>query len=256
MASFGPITKFVRYSQEASVACGILEGEIIRPLDGDFLAGGKPTQNTVRLGGVHLLAPVAPSKIVAVGLNYRSHLGARAAPAYPGLFSKFPTTIIGPGDAIKIPPGAEDVHYEGEMVVVIGRPTKDVTEAEAPNCIFGVTAGNDVSERKWQKDDLQWLRAKGSDTFGPLGPAVVKGLNYNDLQLTTRLNGELRQSQRTSDLIFNVAKIVSYVSTFVTLLPGDLIFTGTPGETKPMKPGDVVEVEIEGVGVLRNTVAH
>ena len=256
MASVGAVTKFVRYSQKDTMAFGILDGEIIHQLDGNFLAGGKPTKKSVRLADIRLLAPVEPSKIVAVGLNYRSHLGGRPAPPYPGLFSKFPTTIIGPGDAIRIPPGAEDVHYEGELVVVIGSRTKGVTEAEAPTRIFGVTAGNDVSERKWQKEDLQWLRAKGSDTFGPLGPAVVQGLNYNDLQLTTRLNGEVRQSQRTSDLIFNVAKIVSYVSAFVTLLPGDLIFTGTPGETKPMKPGDIVEVEIESIGVLRNTVAH
>jgi 2-keto-4-pentenoate hydratase/2-oxohepta-3-ene-1,7-dioic acid hydratase in catechol pathway len=121
--------------------------------------------------------------------------------------------------------------------------------------VFGVTAGNDVSERKWQKTDLQWFRAKGSDTFGPLGPAIVQGLDYRDLKLETRLNGEVRQSQRTSDLLFGVDEIVSYVSQFVTLLPGDLIYTGTPGSTTAMKPGDVVEVELEGVGVLRNKVA-
>ncbi len=255
MATTGAVTKFVRFSRQGAVGYGILEGESIRELDGHFLTGGKPTSKTVRLADARLLAPVEPSKIVAVGLNYRSHIGDRPLPAYPGLFAKFPTTIIGPGDSIIIPPGAEDVHYEGEMVVVIGKRTKGVTESAAPDHIFGVTAGNDVSERKWQKADLQWLRAKGSDTFGPLGPVVARGLNYNDLQLTTRLNGEVRQSQRTSDLVFPVAKIVSYVSSFVTLLPGDLIFTGTPGDTKPMKRGDVVEVELEGVGILRNTVA-
>ena len=249
------VTRFVRFLRDGAVAYGILENDKIRVLDGNFLAGGRPTTATVPLAGVRLLAPVEPSKIIAVGLNYRSHLGDRPAPAYPGLFSKFPTTIIGPGDPIVIPPEAKDVHYEGELVVVLGKRTKGVTEAAATECVFGVTAGNDVSERIWQKEDLQWFRAKGSDTFGPLGPAVVRGLNYNNLQLTTRLNGEVRQSQRTSDLIFSVAKIVSYVSQFVTFLPGDLIFTGTPGSTKPMKAGDVVEVEIEGIGTLRNTVA-
>jgi 2-keto-4-pentenoate hydratase/2-oxohepta-3-ene-1,7-dioic acid hydratase in catechol pathway len=249
-------TKYVRYSLAGRAAYGILDGETVRELAGSFIEGAQPTGKTARLGDVKLLAPCEPSKVVAVGLNYRSHLGDRPAPTHPGLFAKFPTSIIGPEDSIVFPPGAEDVHYEGELVVVIGRKASRVSEAEAPQHVFGVTAGNDVSERKWQKGDLQWFRAKGSDTFGPLGPAVVQGLDYNDLQLTTRLNGEVRQSQRTSDLLFPVAKILSYVSGFVTLAPGDLIFTGTPGSTKPMKAGDVVEVEIEGIGVLRNRVAH
>ncbi len=249
------ITRFIRYSHAGRIAYGILENRTVRELDGNFLSSVRPTGRTLGPEEIRVLAPVEPSKIVAVGLNYRSHLAGRPAPPYPGLFSKFPTTIIGPEDTIVIPPGAEDLHYEGEMVVVIGQKTRRITEEEVPGHIFGITVGNDVSERRWQKEDLQWFRAKGCDTFGPLGPTVARGLNYNDLQLTTRLNGEVRQSQRTNDLIFPVAKIVSYVSQFVTLLPGDLIFTGTPGSTKPMKAGDVVEVEIEGVGVLRNKVA-
>ncbi len=249
------ITRYVRCLHAGQVGYGILHGETITELSGNFLAGATPTGRNLALGDVRLLAPVEPSKVIAVGLNYRSHVGERVAPEYPGLFAKMPTSIIGPGDEIRFPPGAADVHYEGELVVVIGRRTSRVTEAEAPACIFGVTAGNDVSERQWQKNDLQWLRAKGSDTFGPLGPAVVQGLNYNDVQVTTRLNGEVRQSQRTSDLIFGVPRIVSYVSQFVTLLPGDLIFTGTPGTTRAMKAGDRVEVEIEGIGTLHNTVA-
>jgi 2-keto-4-pentenoate hydratase/2-oxohepta-3-ene-1,7-dioic acid hydratase in catechol pathway len=251
----GKITKYVRYSSGGRVAYGILEGETIRELSGNFLGDAKPTGKTVRAADAKLLAPVEPSKVVAVGLNYKSHIGERAAAAYPGLFAKFPTSIIGPEDAIVFPPEASDVHYEGELVVVIGRKASRVSEADAPQYVFGVTCGNDVSERKWQKQDLQWFRAKGSDTFGPLGPAVVRGLDYGNLQLTTRLNGEVRQSQRTSDLIFGVSKIVSYVSQFMTLVPGDLIYTGTPGSTRAMKPGDVVEIEIEGIGVLRNKVA-
>ena len=246
---------YMRYLHGERIAYGILEGDIIRELAGNFLADSRPTGKSVRLADVRLLAPCEPTKVVAVGLNYKSHIGERATPEYPGLFTKLPTSIIGPEQEIVFPPGAEDVHYEGELVAVIGRRASRVSEAEAPNYIFGVTAGNDVSERKWQRADLQWFRAKGSDTFGPLGPAVVTGLDYKDLQLTTRLNGEVRQSQRTSDLLFSVDKVVSYVSQFVTLLPGDLIYTGTPGSTKAMKPGDVVEVEIEGVGVLRNKVA-
>ena len=142
------------------------------------------------------------------------------------------------------------------MVIVIGRKVSRVSKEEAKSYVFGVTAGNDVSERDWQRADLQWLRAKGSDTFGPLGPAIVTGLDYDDLLLQTRLNGEVVQSQRTKDLIFDVATIVSYVSQYVTLLPGDVIYTGTPGTTRAIKAGDTVEVEVEGVGVLRNRVAQ
>ena len=142
------------------------------------------------------------------------------------------------------------------MVLVIGKKTKNVRPADVAQHIFGITAGNDVSERDWQKNDLQWFRAKGSDTFGVLGPTIVTGLNYNDLLVESRLNGEVRQSQRTRDLIFPVDTIVSYISQFVTLFPGDIIYTGTPGNTKSMQAGDVIEVEVEGVGVLRNPVAR
>jgi 2-keto-4-pentenoate hydratase/2-oxohepta-3-ene-1,7-dioic acid hydratase in catechol pathway len=154
------------------------------------------------------------------------------------------------------PPDAKNLHYEGEMVVVIGREAKNVPLEEAGAYVFGVTAGNDVSERDWQAADLQWFRAKGSDTFGPVGPVLVAGLDYNNLLLRTRVNGEIRQEARTQDLIFNVEEIVSYVSRYVTLYPGDIIFTGTPGATRAMEPGDVVEVELEGVGVLRNPVVQ
>jgi 2-keto-4-pentenoate hydratase/2-oxohepta-3-ene-1,7-dioic acid hydratase in catechol pathway len=139
---------------------------------------------------------------------------------------------------------------------VIGKRAKNVAREDAKSYVFGVTVGNDVSERDWQRADLQWFRAKASDTFGPLGPAVVAGLNYDNLLLQTRLNGEVVQSQRTEDLIFNVAYIVSYVSRYVTLVPGDIIYTGTPGTTRQIKSGDVVEVELEGVGVLRNKVVQ
>jgi 2-keto-4-pentenoate hydratase/2-oxohepta-3-ene-1,7-dioic acid hydratase in catechol pathway len=249
------ITRYVRYDHGGKTAYGVLEGDSIRELSGSIFESPKATGKTVKLSEVRLLPPCQPTKIVAVGLNYKSHLRDRQAASYPGLFAKYPTSIIGPDDSIVFPPGARNVHYEGEMVVVIGKKAKNVTAEKAPQYIFGVTAGNDVSERDWQKNDLQWFRAKASDTFGPLGPAIVQGLNHNDLLLQTRLNGEVVQSQRTKELIFDVETIVSYVSQFVTLMPGDLIFTGTPGTTKAMKPGDVVEVEIEGVGVLRNKVA-
>ena len=248
------VTKYVRYSHQNVISYGILEGETIRELKGNLFAGATPTGRTVKLAEARLLAPCQPSKVIAVGLNYKSHIGERPAAAYPGLFAKLPTSIVGPDDAIVATDDAKNLHFEGELVVVIGRRAKNVSVADAPNYVFGVTAGNDVSERDWQKSDLQWFRAKASDTFGPLGPVIVKGLNYGDLLLQTRVNGEVLQSQRTKDLIFDVPAIVSYISRFVTLEPGDVIYTGTPGSTKAMKPGDVVEIEIEGIGVLRNRV--
>lgn len=250
------IVKYVRYSHGGRVAYGVLDGDRVRELTGDLFSNPRPTGTVVRASEVTLLAPVEPSKVIAVGLNYKSHLGERPTAAYPGLFTKYPTSIIATGDEIVLPPDAKNAHYEGELVIVIGRKASRVSKEEAKSFVFGVTAGNDVSERDWQRSDLQWFRAKASDTFGPLGPAVVTGLNYDDLLLQTRLNGEVVQSQRTRDLIFDVAAIVSYVSQYVTLTPGDVIFTGTPGTTRAMKPGDTVEVEVEGVGVLRNRVVQ
>jgi len=253
-AAQGAVTKYVRYSDGGRVAYGVLEGDTIAELDKGLFDDPKPTGRRLKLGDVKLLAPVEPSKVIAVGLNYQTHLGERSSATYPGLFAKLPTTIIGPGDAIVLPSDANNVHFEGEMVVVIGKRASHVAEADAMDYVFGVTCGNDVSERDWQKADLQWFRAKGSDTFGPLGPVIARGLNVGDLLVQTRVNGEVKQSQRTTDLIFGVPAIVSYVSRYVTLLPGDVIYTGTPGSTSALKPGDVVEVELEGVGVLRNPV--
>lgn len=248
------VTRYVRYEHAGRTSYGILEGETVRELDGELFASPRPTGRTLRPAEVRLLPPVVPSKVIAVGLNYRSHLGERPIPESPGLFAKLPSSLVGHGDDIVIPPDSRDLHYEGELVIVIGREARNVSASEAPHYVFGVTAGNDVSERTWQRADLQWLRAKASDTFGPIGPAVVTGLNYNDLLVQTRVNGEVRQSERTRDLIFDVAALVSYISRYITLLPGDVIFTGTPGSTAALKPGDVVEIEVEGVGVLRNTM--
>lgn len=247
-----PPVKYVRYERGGATSYGILEGETIRELRGDLFASPTPTGERVPLASVRLLAPVVPSKVIAVGLNYKTHLGERPAAAYPGLFAKYPTSIIAHGEPIVLPPDAKNTHYEGEMVLVIGKRASRVPKESAKEYVFGVTAGNDVSERDWQRSDLQWFRAKAADTFGPLGPVVVTGLDPDDLLLQTRLNGQVVQSQRTKDLIFNVSEIVSYVSQYVTLLPGDVIYTGTPGTTKAFKEGDVVEVEVEGVGVLRN----
>jgi 2-keto-4-pentenoate hydratase/2-oxohepta-3-ene-1,7-dioic acid hydratase in catechol pathway len=221
---------------------------------GDPFGISEVEAESIPLSSVRLLAPVTPSKVIAVGLNYQSHLGTREPAPYPGLFAKYPTSIVGPEEPIVRPPDSNNLHYEGELVLVIGREAKNVPVEKAAEYVFGVTAGNDVSERDWQGDDLQWFRAKASDTFGPVGPSIVRGLDPNNLLLQTRVNGEVRQSERTRDLLFNVEEIVSYVSRYVTLLPGDIIFTGTPGSTRALEPGDVVEVELEGVGILRNPV--
>ncbi len=248
--------EFVRYQLGATVSYGRLEGDQIAQLRGAPWANATPTGVKVARAKVKLLAPAVPSKVIAVGLNYQTHLGERAAAAYPGLFAKLPTSIIAHNDTVIIPPDANNVHYEGEMVIVIGKRAQNVPQDKAKDYVFGVTTGNDVSERDWQKNDLQWFRAKASDTFGPLGPVIVRGVNYDDLLLQTRLNGQVVQSQRTKDLIFNVAEIVSYISRYVTLEPGDVIYSGTPGTTRQMKSGDVVEVELESVGVLRNPVVQ
>ena len=246
--------KYVRYNSQGQNNYGILDGENIMELNGDLFSSPQTTGKEVKLSEVKLLAPCEPSKVLAVGLNYRSHLGDRPDPEYPGLFSKYPTSIIGHDEPIIMPSDATNLHYEGELVIVIGKRAQKVSVSNASEYVFGVTAGNDLSERNWQRDDLQWIRAKASDSFGPIGPAIVTGLNYNDLLLETRLNSETVQSERTKDLLYNVEQIVSYISQYVTLLPGDVIFTGTPGSTKALQVGDVVEIEIEGVGILSNQI--
>ncbi len=248
------VVRYVRFEANGQSAYGRLDGETVVQLRDAPWIDNTPTGKRLPRREVRLLAPATPVKVIAVGLNYQTHLGERSAATYPGLFAKMPTSIIAHEEAIVLPADATNAHYEGEMVVVIGKRASNVSVEEARNHVFGVTVGNDVSERDWQKNDLQWFRAKASDTFGPLGPVLVTGLNYDNLLLQTRLNGEVVQSQRTTDLIFNVAEQISYISRYVTLLPGDVIYTGTPGTTRQIKAGDVVEVELESVGILRNPV--
>jgi 2-keto-4-pentenoate hydratase/2-oxohepta-3-ene-1,7-dioic acid hydratase in catechol pathway len=169
--------KYVRYSSGGRVSYGIVDGTGIRELSGDLFASPRPTGRRVEQSAVTLLAPVEPSKVIAVGLNYKTHIGERPAATYPGLFAKLPTSIIANGENIVLPPDSKNVHFEGEMVLVIGKKASKVSKEDAKSYVFGVTAGNDVSERDWQRSDLQWFRAKASDTFGPLGPWIVTGLN-------------------------------------------------------------------------------
>lgn len=247
-------TTYVRYEYDGNVSYGILTGDTIHELRGDIFDSVRRTGNTVAIEQVKLLTPTAPRKVIAVGLNYKSHLGEAPEAEYPGLFAKYPTSLIPDAAEITYYADATNLHYEGEMVLIIGKTARNVPEERAAEYIFAVAPGNDVSERVWQGQDLQWFRAKGADTFGPVGPVMVAGVDYTDLLLQTRLNGEVKQSQRTKDLIFGPVQIVSYVSRYVTLEAGDMIFTGTPGSTSAMQPGDVVEVELEHVGVWRNTV--
>jgi len=253
------VTKYVRFLHGSTTAYGVLDGEIIHELRGDLFGDHKEAGATHRLADVKLLHPCEPPKILAVGLNYKSHLGDRKAPEHPEIFYKPISALQHPEENILIPQAARNVHYEGELVLVMGKHAKNVSPEQARDAIFGVTCGNDVSERDWQggpQKDLQWWRAKGADTFAPLGPVIVRGLNFANLLLQTRLNGNIVQKQYTSDLIFDGPTIVSWISQSVTLGPGDVIYTGTPGHTSRMNEGDVVEVDIEGVGVLRNRIAQ
>lgn len=243
------VTKYVRYQQDNKIGYGILDGATIRVLDGNFLSGVRTTGATVALNTVRILPPTKPSKVLAVGLNFASH---GSSSGNPPIFAKFPSSVIGHDANIVIPSDAGDLHYEGEMVIIIGKRAKNVPEAKVSEHIFGIAPGNDISERSWQSSDLQWLRGKASDGFGPVGPAVVTGLNYRDILVQTRVNGEVRQSESTKNMIHSVDKIVSWISRYFTLEPGDMIFTGTPGSTRGMQAGDVVEVELKGAGVLRN----
>lgn len=214
-------------------------------------------ESAYRLDKVKLLAPCVPSKVVCQGLNYRSHIPELGftEPAWPLIFIKPSTALIGPGEAIILPRFSTRVDYEGELGIVIGRKARDVAESRAGDYILGYTCFNDVTERDQQKADVQWTRAKSYDTFAPLGPWIETELDPADLKVETYLNGERRQSGRTSQLIFGISRLVSFISGVMTLLPGDVIATGTPSGVGPMAPGDVVEVTIDGVGTLRNTVS-
>jgi 2-keto-4-pentenoate hydratase/2-oxohepta-3-ene-1,7-dioic acid hydratase in catechol pathway len=255
-ATAGKQVKYVKFEAHGNAAWGILENEnTIQELSGaPWLSTTKPTGRRTKVPDVKFLAPAEAKKVIAAGLNYKSHIGQASPAKYVGLFAKFPTSLIGHEGEIIYPADATTVHYEAEICVVMGKKAQNITEAQVKDHIFGVTACNDVSERAWQKSDLQWFRAKAADTFGPMGPALVTNVDYNNLKLIGRHNGKVVQETDTTLLIFSINNIVSYVSRYITLEPGDVIFTGTPGVTQAMKPGDTFEVEIPGVALLRNKV--
>jgi 2-keto-4-pentenoate hydratase/2-oxohepta-3-ene-1,7-dioic acid hydratase in catechol pathway len=238
------------------IATGVVEGDEVGLLRGTFFEDPVPTGEELPVEAVRLLAPVIPSKVVCVGRNYADHAAelGNEIPPEPLLFLKPSTSVIGPGDPIPLPTVSERVDHEAELAVVIGRLCRAAPEEEAGRYVLGYTCGNDVTARDLQQRDGQWTRAKGFDGFCPLGPWIETELDPSDLEVTCRVEGEVRQSGRTADLAFTPAFLVSYVSQVMTLLPGDVIMTGTPAGVGPLHAGEEVEVEVEGVGVLRNVV--
>jgi 2-keto-4-pentenoate hydratase/2-oxohepta-3-ene-1,7-dioic acid hydratase in catechol pathway len=247
--------KYIRYNHDGKISYGILDGETVKEISGGLFGERVETGKSTSLRNVQLLCPCEPTKVLGIGWNYQSHIDTRKPPSNPEVFFVPPSALLPHEGEIIIPPGASNIHYEGELVVVIGKKTQKASAFEAEDNIFGFTCGNDVSERDWQKNDLQWWRAKGSDTFAPLGPAIVTGFDWRQGRIETRVNGATVQSGKFSELLFDPPAIVSYASHYVTLFPGDVIYTGTPGTTRAFNAGDQIEVDIPGIGVLRNRVA-
>ena len=248
--------KLVRFLVQDRPAYGILNNDEVAELEEVFSSSFKTLKTCHALADVKLLAPCVPTKVVAAGLNYRDHaqeLGL-AVPEEPILFLKPPTTVIGPGEAILYPQMSAQVDFEAELAVVIKDQTRDIAPEEARDHILGYTCANDVTARDLQRKDGQWTRAKSFDTFCPIGPWVETELDPGDLLVESYLNGEQRQSSRTSQFIFPVDLLVSFVSRVMTLFPGDVVLTGTPVGIGPMQAGDEIEVRIEGIGSLRNTI--
>ena len=235
---------------------GILQGDIIHRLEGNPFREPSAGQPLTNLGTARLLAPCTPSKIIAVGRNYAAHAAEHQAevPKKPLIFFKPPSAVIGPDRAILLPPQSQQVEHEAELVVVIGRSGRNITPEEAMSFVLGYTCGNDVTARDIQRADVQWTRGKGFDSFCPIGPWIETQLDPAGLEVTARVNGQVRQRGNTVQMVFNIATLISYISAVMTLEPGDIIMTGTPAGVSSLHAGDVVEVEIEGIGILSNPV--
>lgn len=248
--------KYCRILHDGKPSWGQLDGDKISIIDGDLLGSHTVTAKTIAASGARLLAPVTPTKIVCVGLNYADHVkesqSANAIPEEPVTFMKPLTAIIGPEDTIRMPLASKRVDYEGEIGVVIAKSCRKLSPAQVAENIFGVTCVNDVTARDLQKKDVQWTRGKGFDSFCPVGPYLVTGLDYLALNVSSRLNGEVRQSSNSRNMIFSIPQLISFMNHVMTLNPGDLIVTGTPEGVGSMSDGDTVEIEVEGIGVLRN----
>ncbi len=250
---------YIRFSHKDTICFGKIEGDSVRVLSGPYWEQITPTETVISVNDVKLLCPVQPSKIICVGLNYHKHVqhsqSATEAPRNPMLFMKPPSSLIGHDEKIVYPDNCDRVDYEAELAVVIGKRGRKIPVEKVSDHIFGYTCLNDVTARHIQKADGQWTRGKGFDTFCPTGPHVVTGIDVNDVRIEAYLNGEQKQDGRTSDMIFQIPELIAFISGVMTLEPGDIISTGTPEGIDPMQIGDKIEVRIENVGSLINTVA-
>lgn len=250
--------KIYRFLHQGNPAAGVADGDrIVRYTGSDAMTLGEATSDSIVLADAQLLAPVVPPKIVAVGRNYAEHakeLG-NEAPSEPIIFLKPPTAVLSPNGTIVRPPQSQRVDYEGELVIVIGKTARNVRAADWRSVVLGFTCANDVTARDLQKRDVQFTRGKSFDTFCPLGPCIETDLDPSALSVRTRVNGQTKQDGNTRDMIFDCAFIVEFITAVMTLQPGDVILTGTPSGVGPLVSGDRVEVEIDGIGVLRNVVS-
>lgn len=249
--------KIVRFKAGDDIAYGLAEAAGVTLYHGSPFVAWEATETLIPWESLHLLAPVLPSKVVCVGKNYQDHaeeMGGEV-PDEPLIFLKPATSVVGPESRVVYPPQSSEVHHEGELAVVIGKLAKNVRAEDAGPYIFGYTAANDVTARDLQRKDGKWTRAKGFDTFCPLGPGIETELDpLEKLSIVCRVNGEVRQAGFTSEMIFGVSELIEFISSIMTLLPGDVILTGTPSGVGPVQPGDFMEVEIDGIGTLGNEV--
>jgi 2-keto-4-pentenoate hydratase/2-oxohepta-3-ene-1,7-dioic acid hydratase in catechol pathway len=251
--------KIVRIKAGDDIAYGLADSEGVTVYRGTPFVAWEPTETVVPWDRVQLLAPVIPTKVVCVGRNYVDHAGEQGVdvPEEPMIFLKPATAVVGPDASVVLPPASSEVHHEAELAAVVNRVARNIRAEDASQYILGYTAANDVSARDLQKRDGQWTRAKGFDTFCPLGPAIETELDpLERLAVICRVNGEVRQAGFTSDMVFGVAEIFEFVSAVMTLLPGDVILTGTPGGVGKIDDGDIMEVEIDGIGTLSNRVVR
>ncbi len=251
--------KLCRFEHRGKISIGLWEGERIRVCRGDLLGQYEKSSATLPADEVRLLAPCVPGKIIGIGRNYAEHareLGNVPPEAEPLIFLKPPSSIIAAGETILLPSSSQRIDHEGELGVVIGRTARRLGAGDDPlQWVLGYSCVNDVTARDLQKKDVQFTRAKGFDTFCPFGPWIETELDPGHLRIETRVNGEIRQSGNTSDMLFPVARLVRYLSNIMTLFPGDLIASGTPAGVGPLSDGDLVEVEVEGIGTLKNPVS-
>lgn len=249
--------KIARYLHDGRVAYGLVQDDTVTEIQGDVFGEFSATNREYPLDQVTILTPCSPTKVLAVGLNYASHIGGEyEATKEPLIFQKSPSSLLQHEGVILIPKDSGLVEHEGELVVVMKKQARQVTRETALEYVLGYTCGDDVSSRKWQKEDMEWWRAKAADTFGPLGPYITTDINPGSLDIQVRINGSIQQEGNTSDFIFDVPTIISFISEYSTLEPGDVIYTGTPGVPGATKDGDVIEVEISEIGVLRSYVAN